>query len=66
MQSHAAEVSLARKRGRGYSGFQVTRMVEGGQTNKIQQNYLDQKVTPKTPMPKFRAIKLISRKHYMI
>ena len=38
--------------GRGYSGFQVTGMIEEGKNQNLK-NSLDQKLTPKNPMPNF-------------
>ena len=61
---------------RGYSGFQVTGMIEWGAKIKTQKNPLGIKkpkknhwtkiYPPKNPMPNFRAIMKISRKHKMI
>ena len=57
---------------RGYFGFQVAEMIKWEQkskpkkilraSNKTPQKYLDQKLTPKNPMPNFEALK-ISRMH---
>ena len=48
--------------GEGNSGFQVTGMIEWGGGNQNPNKSLDQDLTPKNPVPNFRAIN-ISRKH---